>query len=377
MNKTVLYIGRFGNENTAAFMRAENIAKQIVCNHCRVIIASHNTGLIKIYGREIKTEHICNIKITRWNSITQYYTGQVAFDFFIKCMKKYQVNAVILYNETYAFSKKVLNYSKKYNLEVYSDVTEWYEFSSIKNLASFAFTRCVDKRIRKLDSQMKGIIVISDFLYQHYKSKAVSVIKVPPLMVLENNLDTVKFSMPIKLIYAGSPGTKDLLVPIFEAIEKINKELPRVVFDLYGLTDNEVKYIWKEADLQELGIICHGKVNHDVVVNAVRKAHFSILLRKKQRYAVAGYSTKVSESLYCGTPVICNRIGGTDRDILDSINGFVVEDYSGECIKELLCNIIYMDEELYAKMRANAQKRAKEMYSGAKYANELRRFFGI
>ena len=75
---------------------------------------------------------------------------------------------VILYNPTSRMANRVRQLCKKRKISVVVDVTEWYEVSHQKK-AEKVVAVSVDKRIRKIDKKMDGIISISPYLTNYYE----------------------------------------------------------------------------------------------------------------------------------------------------------------------------------------------------------------
>jgi len=381
--KTILYIGRFGDENSSSYIRIFNVAKSVLSENTRVVMASYLTGYATVLDGDNIDKIDMHQSIRGYNSvksIAELYFAKCAFSFFRKCVKEFAPQKVVLYNETYALSKKVIKFSKKAQIEVFIDATEWYEVPPISRLSLYLFAKSVDRRIRFLDKKTNGIIAISKYFYKYYTDREIPSFRVPP--IIDSNFKGVyecihSLGTPVRLVYAGSPGTKDLLVPIFDALETINRPEIAVSFHLFGVDDRDVKKLWKDTELKRIGIYCHGRVSHETVVNEVRESDFTVLLRKKERYALAGYSTKVSESLSLGTPVICNNIGGTDADITDGSTGFLLDDYKSDTVVLLLKNILSMDTDKYSEMRLKSFEFAKKIYSGSTYSEGIKRFLGV
>lgn len=384
MSSVILYIGNFGDMRSAAFTRVYNISKLLNNNNIKVVICSCNTGYITVIPPESTNISSTNISNYHFNkpsnailSLKELLTNNQAFSFIEECINDFHPDRLIVYNGLYSLSSKLLKLAEKKDFTIYSDSTEWYEFSPMYHFNDFVFARSVDKRIRELDKKMSGAIAISNFFYDYYEKIGVKTIKIPALVSIEEYKENEKqinsICDGIRLIYAGSPGTKDLLVPVFEALKRINglKELIR--FDVYGISNEYAEKAWGSVSLYP-GVHFHGRVDHDVIIDEVRNAHFTVLLRKRKRYAMAGYSTKATESMYLGTPIICNSVGGTDTDIVDGKMGFVLSDASSELLVELLNRILKMPEHEYLDMRKNTEDYAKEMYSGEKYKNDLLRF---
>ena len=96
--------------------------------------------------------------------------------------------------------------------------------------------------------------------------------------------------------------------------------------------------------------------------------------RYPKRYAKAGYSTKVAESLALGTPVICNRIGGTDSDIIDGKTGFVIPDCSNDSLKRIIQKVCSITEEDYSSMRQQSINYADIHYASDTHKHNIINF---
>ena len=79
----------------------------------------------------------------------------------------------------------------------------------------------------------------------------------------------------------------------------------------------------------------HGKVSNLEARNKISKADFSILFRNVNKMTSAGFPTKVSESISCGTPVITNSTSDLEHYIINGKNGFLVNLNSKPLTNEL------------------------------------------
>ena len=111
------------------------------------------------------------------------------------------------------------------------------------------------------------------------------------------------------------------------------------IFNIYGLTLKEYLFVvQKHKDVLEKlknKIIFHGKVSNLEAKNKISKADFSILFRNVNKMTSAGFPTKVSESISCGTPVITNSTSDLEHYIINGKNGFLVNLNSKSLTNEL------------------------------------------
>lgn len=386
MKKTVLYLGRFGSEKTASGIRVRMISAILRNIGYNVVLISNSSEGTSSENTDEESEFTFlrvpyrEKKRCSFENMIDVLFGSYEFKYFKGIYNKYKPSAVILYNETSTICDLVTKYVHANGGSVFADVTEWYELISLRNsIAGALLTRKVDKRIRASDYKLDGVIAISDFFFNYYKEKKVTVVRIPPIFDEEAfakhiTLSCNKAMNPLRIVYAGSPGTKDILLPVFDAIKEINDgDSGSIIFDIYGMTSGQISAMWKEErSPEECGIIGHGVADHERVLSEVSKAHYSILLRHNKLYAKAGYSTKFAESLLLGTPVICNRIGGTDSDIIPGENGYLIDSASKEALIPLLRKLLYFQIDEYRRLRETTLFFAREKYCADMYTSELR-----
>lgn len=96
-------------------------------------------------------------------------------------------DVIILYNDPYFLTKKMLDWKKKENFSLVSDVTEWYEHRHGKNykITERIIPFLIDKRITCLDQKVNNIICVSPYLNRFYKQKRCSLLYLPPVFDME------------------------------------------------------------------------------------------------------------------------------------------------------------------------------------------------
>lgn len=370
----ILYVGKFIPNEGAVGIHVYNIAQCLEEQGVKIVYVAYSKNGFKenrIYDIRKPMGFIGSLK-----NVYDIMTGCYEFDVFKNAIEKEHPNAVILYNTSNAITRKAINYCKQKNIRIIVENTEWYTITSITSgLAGHLLTKSVDKRIRKTDKAADGVIVISKYLENYYKKQNVFTFNLPPLFSLENeSVERINFH-PIRFVYAGSPGGKDILKPFVDCIIEHNKHNDcKVEFHIYGINQEQLSCITGYQINSEVGVFAHGRVSHDEVIKAVSYSHFTVLLRHNMRYAKAGYSTKVAESLALGTPIICNNIGGTDVDINDSETGFKINDCDINTLRNLIMKVVEIKEEDYFKMRRACINYAQKRYTAQNYSKTLLNF---
>lgn len=223
---------------------------------------------------------------------------------------------VIAYNPPAIFSLLLLIYCRIKKIKVVLDSTEWYQADHLPG-GRYGIAAAENwLRMNVIYFFFKNVICISVFLRQHYK--AAHVYRVPPLAdkILDEAELVVKketIDNGIVFFYAGQIGKKDRILSFIECLPKLKTFGLSVVFEIAGIESAELNILLANAGLdphpyREL-VICHGRISHQSVFEIYKRAHFSILFRQNQRYALAGFPTKAMESWSNGTPIIANKVG--------------------------------------------------------------------
>lgn len=183
--------------------------------------------------------------------------------------------------------------------------------------------KTLDRRIveRTIINHADGIIAVSEYIDRFYRKYTdVPTVILPPLK------DTRELPQPVfredgitRIVYIGVPfpldgrkmeedAYKDRIDLFIDLLCSIRNQVPACRLDLYGLTREQyLNTISRHIPLlEEHGDILHfhGRISHDDSLKCFAEADFSVLFRIKNRMTMAGFSSKLVESISCGTPVI-------------------------------------------------------------------------
>lgn len=370
----VLYIGWFGLPETAPGIRVFQIAKLLRESGNDIsFLCLNQPGLKEDY--EIRYDGFQYIQKRQLNSrvknIVNFFYGAYDFKTIKKVIKAEKPDTVIVYNEKERITSRLVVFCHDCGITVGADVTEWYEISRSKKW-NRVVAKNVDYRIRKMDEKLDYIVSISPYLTTYYKSIGCKkVIEIPPIMDCIKTTINPTLQRTRHLVYAGSPAQKDLLFPFLDAVEKINQNQIEIIADVVGISNEQIVALMKIANPERKGIIAHGRVPHKKCVEIIEKADFSILFRENLRYAKAGFSTKLSESLSLAIPVLCNNVGGADELIQDGWNGIKIDGYATETIMAAINRIILMDNGEIDNLKQNALNTGKSHFDGNTYIMAL------
>lgn len=381
----ILYVGRFGLPETAAGIRVFNnikILNEIGCIvHCLCLV-NHKQKEINI------SDNICyhfdstnpNRCIDKIYNVIELFSASKALKQVKAYIKKYSIDTVILYNDLFLLSWRLLKWAKKNNIKLVADVTEWYEQPIKKeNLINRAIPYLTDKRIKFIDSKIKNIIAISPYLVDYYQQKQCNVLFLPPVFDVKHKsfkseVLNAGYDNKLRFVYAGSIGNKDILAPFISAICNVNKCAARTEFHIIGISESELECYGDVDTLKQLGVHAYGRLSHQQTLEIVGRSDFSVLLRRPLRYAQAGFSTKFAESMSLGVPMLCNRVGGAEKIIEDRVDGVLLDSVKVEDLSLLIEELCEMPSSSIQKMKQVAYSKANKVFDYRNYIEQMRTF---
>lgn len=272
-----------------------------------------------------------------------------------------QPNIIIAYNFPAFALDKLRKWSNTRNIKIIADCTEWYEtrgnlvFRSIKGFDTWY-------RMKRVHPKMDGLIAISDYLYDYYSIRMENVVNIPPLVDLDmekwklNDEDKLLKDDIVNIIYAGSPGNgnKDRLDLIMEALSLVkNDKVSNFKFNVIGITKEQYLNIFKTPIPENLkdNLLFKGRLSHSDTVNQVKQSDFYLFIRNNNLSNRAGFPTKFSESISCGTPVVTNSSSNIKQYIVTGENGFILDHLTLNELKNTLNKTIQLPKSQIEEMK--------------------------
>ncbi len=272
----------------------------------------------------------------------------------------------------------IKKYAKKYNIKLIHDSVEWYSPEQFKN-GRFSLPYIIkDKYNTKWIDKQFSVIAISSFLEKHFKSRGINTVRIPVIMDIsampcEKRTDKDK----TVFLYAGSPGKKDYLAEIIKGFAMLPQELlTRAELQILGISKEQMTVLCgvEESAVEYMGnsLLCLGRVPREEVMNRLAAADFTVLLRSEtQRYAKAGFPTKVVESLATATPVITNLTSDLGLYLKDGYNSIIVSDCLPTAFSKAVEKAITLTASEKKQMYTNARKTAEEHFDYKLYGKTL------
>lgn len=279
------------------------------------------------------------------------------------------------------YFNKIAVLAKHKNIPYYVEQCEKYDITSYK-LGEFdprrlQFLKLYNKEYKKAT----GVVAISRFLENHYKSLNIPTIRIPTIVDVDNTkFNTNKNDSKIRLVLTGNiAGKKELIEPIVKALYNNPNFRQRICFDIFGTEKDKVikDYVGIDKLLDDLQnvVIFNGRVPQEKISEIISNSDFQIFIRPDRESSHAGFPTKLGESMTVGTPVITNNTGDIPLYLKNGENGFLLEDETEKSVTKIFDKILNMSETDLINMRRNARKTAEKHFNYKTYIKEIDDFF--
>jgi len=293
-----------------------------------------------------------------------------------------EFDAVIFYNPNCKFTQTLLDFCKKNDKKLISDIDEWPSIQE-SYLIDIPY---IWWNMTHLQHKVKNKILISSFLQNYYKNS--HTIVMPSVCNIEDKKwqkrqlewlpDILKSFTGKRLIYAGNPALKDMLHSAINVVNELNMSGKYIQFLIVGITKEDyiARYssLLKDTNLHK-NIVFLGRVAQDDVPAYYQLADFMVLVREPNRKSTAGFPTKFAEAMVSGTPVIANLTSDLGCYLKNGLTGFVVNDFSEGALKEVICNrLLTLNRVQIDEMKNKAYQTGLKYFDYRNYVKPLSDF---
>lgn len=287
-----------------------------------------------------------------------------------------QIDGILYVSGGNAVLRYVKKLSKQYGIPLYFDSVEWYSPSEFR-MGVFSPAYIANNRLntRGIDRNFR-VFSISMFLEDYFNKRGIGTIRIPVIMDVRSmpacvTREVSDTSGKVRIVYAGSPGKKDHLSELVEAIALLSaEEQNKIDFHVVGMTLEKYLQTYSIASADEIPkvVVFDGRKPRSEVLRQVAGSDFAFLLRPSdERYAKAGFPTKVVESLSLGTPMLCNLSSDLAMYLTDGENSIIIDDCSADACCSALRRILALSREQMNSMRLSARKTAEDAFDWRKY----------
>ncbi|WFE20621.1 glycosyltransferase family 4 protein [Solwaraspora sp. WMMD937] len=222
---------------------------------------------------------------------------------------------------------------------------------------------------------------VSTTLARHFERRGGAVLVVPP------QVDCDEFAPPrppsldagLRLLYAGTPGRKDMLHVIVAGIGRLApQDQRRVRLTIAGITRDDAANLSDldpaVLDAVHAEVVFLGRVPRATVLNLLAESHFAMLVRPTGGYAANGFPSKVPESLAAGCPVLLNHTSDLADYVRDGAEGLVLDGNGPDDVRLAVQRALRLRDEQWAAMSQAARSRARSSFDHRAWSERVSEF---
>ena len=361
-------------EGDAGSVRMYNFAKTLMSLGYRVLIIG--MGPVRKGFQQYKGIRYLSLRQTNpYNSYFGFSSRLI--DLIKRLRKKWSLHTIILGTTSINVFTVLKKYCDRNDIVLIKDVVEWYSPSQFKwgRLSLSYFMKDIENRFI-IDKTIR-VISISTYLEKYFLNKQIHTERIP--IYFDQSEYTKKkeeSAQSLNLLFAGSPKQHNLYLLLKGLSLLDDQSLNRLHFVILGVSLFKVKQLFSQQEetlkrimpCLEIG----GRVPRDVVLKTLLKSDFTVLLRDNQeRYAQAGFPSKMIESISNSTPVIMNFSSDIGLYFTDNVNCIEVKDYSEVAFADSLRRALLLTESEKKSLSKNAKKLAMRFFDKDSYLKQF------
>lgn len=396
MNNLIIYSDfLLFNSESAAGNRMIKYAKAIASNNCRVFIVSNNSNPQFISQKLIEFSSNCffvvnlnNKRVNSWSFIR--YVNHFGNSLGEKhTLLFYPSNSFMMDILSVGYLKLINR--KKIFIEVNERRLYYKNKSIVRNVSLFRLPVILIKYLYTIGSMAiaemfvpyyNGAVFISKNIEAHFKNsmKKSNYARIPILSEPVNEEFSSKELKPndvFNMAFSGQINVrKENLDLLFSTLGRLKKEGFNFNLNLYGPIINRL-YLEKLVNKNGISSLVkyYGTKEYQFLKNELQNNHLLLLVRGETRSNKFSFSTKLSDYLSSGVPVLATIVSDNSIYLNDLDNAFLIKPDSETEILEKLKFIIY-NYNIYAPILCKgAKKLVNEKFAFSNYGDDLIKLF--
>ena len=377
-----VYAGAFRFPNLDA-------ASQRVLNNAKILRELGHEVVFIAYGGKLLEEYLSPDGFSEYDGFKYTVTNELTPSGDIFNRLKQQIRrgekAQALISKNFS-SWEVIQYNTYFSSQ-WSDITEWYSPLDFQGgICSYGYWRSEYNMLLK-QKRVPKKIVISRYLDKYYSGSHNIII--PPLIDLKDSKwNNIVKDLPRqiashtgrRIIFAGVPAKKDLLKNAIQALCTCvcqgNRSLQLIVV---GVSERESLLYCSNEQLNLLNqnIVFVGRVSQDLVPAYYKLADASIIIRERTRKNMAGFPTKMAESMAAGCPVIMTKTSDLEDYVKDGDQGIIISDTKVDSIVNGFKILNSISNEKLRYMKDSSKKLSVMKFDWRNYVSSMRDFIEI
>lgn len=381
--KTVFILACFDvyKGNNAASARLKNYARALVLNEGVQVVFVHLRKPLKRFELEELDSNIFRFKEEKHDELG--FGSFVNIFKYLKCLKKESVkyeNPIFLFYPSVSDIIYVLSllwiFNKK---ELYCEVNEVRRFAfDFSNWSLFA--KVSAWLFDHLLCRFNGCIFISRKIQRYYSSKCSNSLVIPIISDLEQCTYDIQYkrNSTIKMVFTGTVSVeKENLKELILGFSLFLKSGNSAELHFYGHISkadfNVIDNILYKEKIRE-NVFFHDTVKQKDIAKVLRSADVLILPRRNTLQNNYGFSTKLSEYIVSGIPVILTKTGVVCDFFTDNINCIIVEGYDRYAFRDSFFKFLKKNDVELSAISTEALNTAKKYFDYKLYSRTLNNF---
>lgn len=385
----IAYVGPFSfPANNANSLRVSGVAHALALGGAELLIGSADceTRPFKFESEfgDLSVYPLSEFPHESWPSWQRVWRGLDAGKKTVQWIESLspQPDAILVYGTPFGYLRRLLPLAKKMRVPLLLDVVEWYDPSHLPGGKYGPVSLAFEYSMRYLATKADGALVISRYLESYFNAKHIPTLRVPPLF---SSMDCRPKQFReldgwLHLCYAGTPGKKDKLEVILHAVTSLSIINKGIELHLVGVDNKELVTLMDDYGLKipsvdaKIKITTHGRVDNLIAKSIVASCDFTVLLRDQARYSLAGFPSKVAESLILGTPVISNLSSNLDEVFVNGKNSILLEYPNTTSLVDAINEAINIDSNDLSIMKVSSRVVGVRLFDLKNYAKSLNDF---
>ncbi|MDP8205230.1 MAG: glycosyltransferase [Candidatus Electryonea clarkiae] len=320
------------------------------------------------------------IKMSYVKNIYTYFTEKLKLDW-LRRSNLNDVAAIIVSGGSVYYLSRLHQLCQNRGIPLIGESTDWFQLKLFLKRYSGLYYYCNSElKMRLIYPIIGNMIIISSYLEEYYQKKGCRTLRLPHIVDTQDilpRLDANKEN-PLILSYAGVIRKNDTLNNVIEALLRIDYNGNNVRIRIAGPSRNQILNFpaLRTRGIKTLPgcIESMGWLSHEEAFNLVKESEFVTLLRPVQRFAQAGFPSKVPECMVVGTPLICNLTSDLGEYIRQGIESIICTDHTPEEFTIGLRRALAMNWTQRCQMRLAARRRAERSFDYRNYVGALADF---
>lgn len=313
------------------------------------------------------------------------YTGWIPYAREIEAMHPTREDVLLIYTHKRWFAAGLRRYAGFRGMKAVITPVEYLmptSFSGGEKGAEYKrYSKLVEREIPKYDV----VLPISNYLAQVFRDKGKECRVIPIMADVDEYNETFHkdFSGKRKLVFPARGAMKDDVEGMLRSLAELEDDiLGNIEFHITHFNNGRERiHIAMESiedprkkALLENALVYHERLEYGDLVELYRDMHFLLLIREKNQQMLAGFPSKLPETMAFGIVPIATEMGDYAQFYLrDGVDSILIREQGVEACTAAIARALRMDDEALRQMSYAAYTTARERFDYHNWVGFLKR----